>query len=105
MITQSLQQMLAYVRAGEPELTTRQMALLLVVHERAGPHTVRGLAGYLSVQKPVVTRAIDTLSALGFVTRHRDPVDRRSVYVLLTGEGLEFLRRNGFIEDAKAVAA
>ncbi|NWM00780.1 MarR family transcriptional regulator, partial [Klebsiella pneumoniae] len=32
-----------YVRSGEPDLTNRQMALLMLVYLDPGPHTVRGL--------------------------------------------------------------
>ena len=53
-----------YVRSGEPDLTNRQMALLLVVYLRPGPHTVRGLARILNVSKPVVTRALNRLGAI-----------------------------------------
>ena len=37
-----------YVRSGEPDLTNRQMALMLLVYLDPGPHTVRGLARALS---------------------------------------------------------
>ena len=36
--------LIAYVRSGEPDLTNRQMALLMLVYLTPGPHTVRGLA-------------------------------------------------------------
>src|SRR3546814_20140409 len=54
-----------YVRSGRPDLTNRQMALMLTVYIGAGPHTVRGLAEALNVSKPVITRALNKLSALG----------------------------------------
>ena len=50
-----------YVRSGAPDLTNRQMALLMLVYLTPGPHTVRGLARILGVSKPVVTRALNTL--------------------------------------------
>ena len=55
------------VRSGEPDLTNRQMALLMLVYLTPGPHTVRGLAKVLGVSKPVVTRALNTLGALGYL--------------------------------------
>ncbi|MGC9582186.1 UNVERIFIED_CONTAM: MarR family transcriptional regulator, partial [Salmonella enterica subsp. enterica serovar Typhimurium] len=64
-----------YVRSGEPDLTNRQMALLLVVYLRPGPHTVRGLARALNVSKPVVTRALNRLGTLGYLRRQRDDSD------------------------------
>ena len=33
-----------YVRSGKPDLTNRQMALMMTVYIGSGPHTVRGLA-------------------------------------------------------------
>ena len=55
--------LIGYVRSGEPDLTNRQMALLMLVYLTPGPHTVRGLAKMLGVSKPVVTRALNTLGA------------------------------------------
>ncbi|WOK37066.1 MarR family winged helix-turn-helix transcriptional regulator [Sphingomonas sp. C3-2] len=80
-----------YVRSGEPDLTNRQMALLLIVYLRPGPHTVRGLAHDLNVSKPVVTRALNKLGALGYLRRQRDDADRRNIFVAQTREGAEFL--------------
>ena len=57
------------------------MAVLMTVRLAEGPHTVRGLASTLNVGKPAITRALDTLSRLGFVQRRRDPKDGRNVFV------------------------
>ena len=83
--------LIAYVRSGEPDLTNRQMALLMLVYLTPGPHTVRGLAKTLGVSKPVVTRALNTLGALGYLRRERDQDDRRNVFVVRTSNGAEFL--------------
>ncbi len=83
--------LIGYVRSGRPDLTNRQMALLLVVYRTAGPHTVRGLAGVLGVSKPVVTRALNTLSALGYLRRERDERDRRNIFIIRTTTGADFL--------------
>ena len=89
-----------YVRSGEPDLTNRQMALLLVVYLRPGPHTVRGLARSLNVSKPVVTRALNRLGALGYLRRQRDDADKRNIFVARTTEGADFLEGFGhFIGD------
>ncbi len=61
-----------YVQSARPDLTNRQMALLMVVYLLPGPHTVRGLAARLRVSKPVVTRALNTLGALGYLRRQKD---------------------------------
>jgi DNA-binding MarR family transcriptional regulator len=83
--------LIGYVRSGEPDLTNRQMALLMLVYLTPGPHTVRGLAKVLGVSKPVVTRALNTLGALGYLRRERDQDDRRNIFVVRTREGADFL--------------
>ena len=89
-----------YVRSGEPDLTNRQMALLLVVYLNPGPHTVRGLARVLGVSKPVVTRALNRLGGLGYLRRQRDDSDKRNIFVARTSEGADFLEEFGqFIGD------
>lgn len=80
-----------YVRSGEPDLTNRQMALLMVVYLQIGPHTVRGLARCLNVSKPVVTRALNRLGGLGYLRRQRDESDKRNIYIARTIEGANFL--------------
>ena len=82
----------ASVRRYAPDLTARQMALLLTVYLTPPPHTVRGLAEQLNVTKPVITRAVDRLSELGMVRRKTDPDDRRSVLLQRTVKGSIFLR-------------
>ena len=98
--------LIAYVRSGEPDLTNRQMALLMLVYLTPGPHTVRGLAKVLGVSKPVVTRALNTLGALGYLRRERDQDDRRNVFVVRTSDGADFLdgfKRN--LRESDRVAA
>ena len=80
-----------YVRSGEPDLTNRQMALLMLVYLTPGPHTVRGIASTLGVSKPVVTRALNTLGSLGYLRRERDQDDRRNIFVVRTKDGTQFL--------------
>jgi DNA-binding MarR family transcriptional regulator len=80
------------VRRDAPDLSARQMALLLLVYMTEGPHTVRGLAENLNISKPAVTRAIDRLSTLEMVRRKSDENDRRSVLVQRTVKGSVFLR-------------
>jgi DNA-binding MarR family transcriptional regulator len=89
-LTGWMKALIAYVRSGEPDLTNRQMALLMLVYLTPGPHTVRGLARVLGVSKPVVTRALNT-GALGYLRRERDQDDRRNVFVVRTSNGADFL--------------
>lgn len=83
--------LIGYVRSGQPDLTNRQMALMMLVYLTPGPHTVRGLAHTLGVSKPVITRALNTLGSLGYLRRVRDEADRRNVFVAKTSTGQEFL--------------
>ena len=86
---------LSDVRDDAPDLTMRQMAILLTVYLDAPPHTVRGLAAKLGVTKPVITRALDTMGALKLVSRHRDEKDKRNVLVRRTVEGALYVERFG----------
>jgi DNA-binding MarR family transcriptional regulator len=83
------------VRSDAPDLTARQLAVLMTVRLQPAPHTVRGLASTLNVGKPAITRALDTLSRLGFVQRRRDPKDGRNVFVERTEKGDQFLEQLG----------
>jgi DNA-binding MarR family transcriptional regulator len=94
--------LLSEVRADAPDLTSRQMAILLHVYLEPPPHTVRGLAATLGVTKPVITRALDTMGALKLVSRHRDERDRRNVLVRRTVDGALFVERLGDVIIAKA---
>lgn len=91
------------VRRDQPDLSARQLALLLTVYLTPQPHTVRGLAQTLKISKPAVTRALDRLSGLGFVRRRTDEADRRNVLVQRTVKGSVFLSDFGDLV-AKAAA-
>ena len=69
------------VRLEAPDLSARQMALLLSVYLTPPPHTVRGLARSLQVSKPAITRAVNRLSEFGLARRKTDEADRRSVFI------------------------
>ncbi|MCA1442511.1 winged helix-turn-helix transcriptional regulator [Ensifer sp. IC4062] len=86
---------LAQVRVDSRDLTLRQMAILLQIYLVPPPHTVRGLAATLGVTKPVITRALDTMGALGLVDRVRDERDRRNVVIKRTVEGSLYLEKFG----------
>ncbi len=85
----------ASVRGEQPDLTSRQVAILLTVYLDAGPHTVKGLAAQMGIGKPAVTRALDTLSAHGLIRRGRDPRDARNVNVQRTVKGSVWLAEFG----------
>lgn len=96
---------LAQVRDQAPDLSLRQMAILLTVYLESPPHTVRGLAGKLRVTKPVVTRALDSMGKAGLVSRRRDDKDRRNVLVQRTVKGVLYLEKLGDLISVTSEAA
>ena len=81
------------VRGDQPDLSARQLAIVLTIYLTDGPHTVRGLTSGLRISKPAVTRALDRLADLEFIERVRDPGDRRSVFIERTEPGEQFVVR------------
>lgn len=95
--------MVQALRDDHPDLTARQVALLLHVYLTPPPHTVRGLAVALNMSRPAVSRALDRLGRLEFVRRKRDEADKRNVLVQRTVKGSVYLREFG--DMAARVAA
>jgi len=95
---------LAQVRGAEPDLSARQISILITIYLDPQPHTIRALAAKLGVSKPVVTRALDTMGRQGLVKRKRDPSDRRNVLVQRTVGGSLYLERLGDLVVARAAA-
>lgn len=95
------------VRQEAPDLSARQLAVFLICYLNDTVQTVRGLAANLHVSKPAITRALDRLEELGFLSRKTDPMDRRSVLVQRTEAGAEYLANiqsimgNASAENAK----
>lgn len=81
---------LSWVQSAKyPDLTFRQTALIVAVADRLCPPTVRGLASFLDVSKPVITRALNSLGEMRVTQRVPDTEDRRSLFVCLTPRGDE----------------
>ena len=94
------------VRREGPDLTARQLAVMLICYLEEGPHTVRGLAARLEVAKPAITRALDRLEQFDLAHRRQDPRDRRSIVVARTPEGQTFMESlRGMLEEAAKLAA
>ncbi len=87
---------------GEPDLSARQLAILLTIYLEAPPHTVRGLAAKLAVSKPVITRALDSMGKLELVSRRRDDLDRRNVVIQRTVKGSLYVEMLGDLLARKA---
>jgi DNA-binding MarR family transcriptional regulator len=96
---------LGLVREGKieeaPDLTLRQLTILLTVYLEPPPHTVRGLASKLGVTKPVITRALDSMGKLEIINRRRDEADRRNVIVQRTVKGSQYVESLGDLVVAK----
>jgi DNA-binding MarR family transcriptional regulator len=93
---------MAQVVDDEPDLSVRQMCILLTVYLEAPPHTVRDLAKKLNVSKPVITRALDSMGKMGLVSRRRDDEDKRNVLVQRTVKGALYLERLSDLLSEKA---
>jgi len=93
---------LAMVRDDEPDLSVRQVCILLTIYLEAPPHTVRALAKKLGVTKPVITRALDTMGKLERVSRRRDEKDKRNVIIQRTVKGALFVEKLGDLVVARA---
>ncbi len=83
------------LKSQGPDLSTRQIAVLLTVYLEDRPHTVRQLAKELNISKPAVTRALDRLCKDGLLRRKTDDKDRRSVLIQRTVKGSVFLSEFG----------
>ena len=90
------------VRRDAPDLSARQMALMLTGYLTPPPLTVRGLARTLNRSKPAITRALDRLSELGLLRRKADEADRRSVLVQRTVAGSVYLNEFGELVSSAA---
>jgi DNA-binding MarR family transcriptional regulator len=95
----------ALVQRADPDLSARQLSVLLVCYLEVGPHTVRGLSERLRINKPAITRALDRLGELDLALRIEDANDRRSVNVKRTMKGAGFLRDLRAIMSESDIAA
>jgi DNA-binding MarR family transcriptional regulator len=84
---------LAQVHDDQPDLSIRQISILLTIYMEAPPHTIRDLARKLQVSKPVITRALDSMGKIDLVSRRRDQTDKRNVLVQRTVKGALYLDR------------
>jgi DNA-binding MarR family transcriptional regulator len=70
------------------ELSDTQSAVLSAITKN-GPRTQRELSDLQRVTAPSMTQAVNSLAALGYVTREPDPSDGRKVLVTPTKRGEE----------------
>lgn len=76
------------VRGGDDH-TARQLALMFSLID--GQTTVRALAEHLHVDKAVISRNLDRLEVERLVARKPDPENGRSILIVLTHKGQQFL--------------
>lgn len=70
------------------DFTIRQLAMLGIVCDDPGPHHVRTLAKAMMVNPPIISRAVDKLSAMGLVRRAHPKSDRRDCVIVATDQGM-----------------
>ncbi len=84
--------LIANLRVTGGDLSARQLALLLTIYMTPAPRTVRGLADFLDISTPAVSRALYRLNKLGVLRRKVDRSNRRRIVVHRTVKGAVFLR-------------
>jgi DNA-binding MarR family transcriptional regulator len=80
------------VLSNGPDLSSRQLSVLMTIYLDNKNQTVKSLSEKLNVTKAVISRALDTLTKYGFVKRAPDPKDRRSIIVMRTSGGILYLQ-------------
>lgn len=92
---------LATVRSDTPDLSARQLAMLMTIYLEDGLHTVRSLAKHLDITKAAISRATDSLCKLGYIERKPDHRDKRSVVLARTSAGIHYLSQFADIIQAE----
>lgn len=75
---------------AEADLTVSQFGVLEALHH-LGPLNQKALGKKLLKSGGNITLVIDNLEKSGWVERHEDPSDRRSMLIHLTDEGEKFI--------------
>jgi len=76
-----------------PDLSMRQLGVLMRVADAKEPLSVRELAEPMKISKPAVTRAIDRLEHFAFVERRQAKLDRRLIELRITAAGRAYLAK------------
>jgi DNA-binding MarR family transcriptional regulator len=71
------------------DLSSAEGNILLHMWTQEGEMRQEQLVEQLDVSKPAVSRTLGSLEAKGYVTRRRDPADKRAYRVRLTGKALQ----------------
>ena len=86
---------IAEFRSKQPDLTLRQLAVVLRVYLTDERQTVRGLAAHLNISKSSIRRALNQFEKTGLAHQKIDLRDRRSVFVGRTVCGAAMVKRLG----------
>lgn len=70
---------------------TPSLSAALATVQRHGPLTPSELADWENLARPGVTRMVVRLEEMGLISRHPDPLDKRSYRVAVTKEGAALL--------------
>ncbi len=74
------------------ELTLEQFVVLHFINENS-ESTQQDLANHFLKDKSIITRQINTLIDLGYVTRTQDEDDKRKKHLMLTTQGFEIFEQ------------
>ena len=85
----------AEIGSDQPELSLRQLAILLLVYRTKELQSASALVDHLCIPKSSVTRALDHLQDLDLASRVTNDQDRRRVLVHQTARGAAMVERLG----------
>ena len=78
-------------RTREAGLQRTKLRMLLAIRRQPSAATIGALATALNIDRTTVVEIVDELVRQGFVTRQRDPHDRRRFLISLTPTGHEWI--------------
>lgn len=84
-------------RMVHPELSAAAYSMLVALGD-TGPHRSSELAETFAIDKAAVSRQVQLLEDLGFITRAKDPHDGRAWLLSITPTGVERLQE---VDDAR----
>ena len=80
------------VRRNHQSLTIKQFSVLLSLYLGETPPDFADIAKHLKSSKPAISRAVDRLYKLGFVTRSISKADGRKIVLVRTRAGEKFVQ-------------
>lgn len=94
----------ARARSDASHLSTRDSEILVHL-DRATPLTLTELATHMDLSRSTLSEAVSKLEAFGYVEKApRGGGDRRRVAIVLTGKGVDAVRRTSVLEARRLYA-